>query len=217
MTYTIRVAALVNGVYGDYGASCSVATPVLATSSVPTTQIHPAFCGATLTALDTKIPAAPVSAATGYRFEITTGGVTTVYDSAVYNFKLSQAGVVVTNGTTYAIRVAVKINGVYGNYGASCNITTPGGIARQIADTIVFAVSVYPNPYDTAFNLNLETPSKENVTIAVYNMMGALVESHQVNPMEVANLQLGSNFAKGIYNVIVSQANEMQVLRLIRK
>jgi hypothetical protein len=48
-------------------------------------------------------------------------------------------------------------------------------------------------------------------------MMGKLVETHQVNPMEVANLQIGNNFAAGIYNVIVSQANEMQAIRLIRK
>jgi hypothetical protein len=65
--------------------------------------------------------------------------------------------------------------------------------------------------------LNLETTNKEDVTIAVYDMMGKLVETHQVNPMEVANLQIGNNFAAGIYNVIVSQANEMQAIRLIRK
>ncbi len=215
--YTIRVAALVNGIYGNYGASCTVATPVLTSSSVPTTQIHPNFCGITLPALDTKIPAAPVSAATGYRFEITTGGVTTVYDSAVYNFKLSQAGVVVTNSTTYAIRVAVKINGVYGNYGASCNVYTQGTTAKQIAETTEFVAAAYPNPFETTFNIKLETPSKEIVTIAVYDMMGKLIETHQVSPAEVAKLQIGNNFTTGIYNVIVSQANEMQAIRLIRK
>ncbi len=215
--YTIRVAALVNGVYGTYGASCTVATPVLTPSSVPTTQIHPNFCGITLPALDTKIPAAPVSAATGYRFEITTGGVTTVYDSAVYNFKLSQAGVVVTNGTTYAIRVAAKVNGVYGNYGASCNVYTQGTTAKQIAETTEFVVAAYPNPFETTFNIKLETPSKEIVTIAVYDMMGKLIETHQLSPEGVANLQIGNNFTTGIYNVIVSQANEMQAIRLIRK
>jgi hypothetical protein len=35
--------------------------------------------------------------------------------------------------------------------------------------------------------------------------------------MEIENLQIGNNFAAGIYNVIVSQANEMQAIRLIRK
>jgi hypothetical protein len=167
----------------------------------------------------------PVPAATGYRFEITSGSVITTYDSAVYNFRLAQAGVAAYS-TTYSIRVAAQVNGVYGNYGASCIVTTPAApsepnptpelpIVRLKAKT--FEVSAYPNPFESAFNLNLETPSKEEVTIAVYDMMGKLVETHQVNPNEVANLQIGNNFAAGIYNVIVSQANEMQAIRLIRK
>jgi hypothetical protein len=48
-------------------------------------------------------------------------------------------------------------------------------------------------------------------------MMGKLVETHQVNPMEVANLQIGNNFAAGIYNVIVSQGDNSKAVRLIKK
>jgi hypothetical protein len=313
-TYNIRVAAQINGVYGNYGASCNVTTPVLTANIIPTTTIMPSFCGITLIALDTKIGATPVYATTGYRFEITKEGVTTIYDSAVYNFRLADAGVA-AYGTTYSIRVAALVNGVYGNYGASCNVSTPAAISNnipttniipslcgttlaskdakitaimiigatngryeiikagsapvvyEVASTVIklsqtgvvvdyntaytirvaafiggiwgnygtsctvttpaapiarlkaktFEVSAYPNPFETAFNLNVETPSKEKVTIAVYDMMGKLVETHQVNPIDVANLQIGNNFAAGIYNVIVSQANEMQAIRLIRK
>jgi hypothetical protein len=130
---------------------------------------------------------------------------------------LSQTGVAVLYNTTYAIRVAVLINGVYGNYGTSCTVTTPAAPAPARLKAKSFEVSAYPNPFETAFSLNLETSSKEDVTIAVYDMMGKLVETHQVNPTEVANLQIGNNFAAGIYNVIVSQANEIQAIRLIRK
>jgi hypothetical protein len=117
----------------------------------------------------------------------------------------------------YAIRVAAYVNGVWGNYGAACTVTTPAAPAPARLKAKSFEVAAYPNPFETAFHLNLETPSKEEVTIAVYDMMGKLVETHQVNPMEVTNLAIGSNFAAGIYNVIVSQANEMQAIRLIRK
>jgi hypothetical protein len=48
-------------------------------------------------------------------------------------------------------------------------------------------------------------------------MIGKLIETRKVNPTEVDKLQIGSNFAAGIYNVIVSQDNEMQAIRLIRK
>ena len=396
-TYTIRVAALINGVYGNYGAPCTVTTPTLTTSVLPTTSLQPAFCGTTLAALAVKIGTIPVNGATGYRFEITTGGVTTIYDSATYNFTLIQAGVA-AYGTTYTIRVAALINGVYGNYGApctvttlpastqivssfcgstlnamnstitaypligatayrfevvygvsvrtyvsntnsfnltqltgvtkygipytirvaaeingswiaygsSCTITTPTpiteiqtsqcGITLSNLNTTIFATALpfitsytfevsdgvsvrtfvastnsfnltqlvgganyatsytirvsafyggswrpygnsctittpiqvlrlkaksfevfaYPNPFETSFNLNLETPSKETVTIVVYDMMGKLLETHQVNPMELANLAIGNNFAAGIYNVIVSQEDNAKAVRLIR-
>jgi hypothetical protein len=217
-TYAIRVAAQVNGVYGNYGASCNVTTPTLVTNTVPTTTIQPSFCGATLATLDTKIAAVMVAGATKGRFEITiAGGSPVVYEVAAYNFKLSQTGVAVLNNTSYSIRVAAFVGGVWGNYGASCTVTTPSVPAPARLKAKTFEVSAYPNPFETAFNLNLETPSKEAVAIVVYDMMGKLVETHQVNPMEVVNLQLGSNFSTGIYNVIVSQANDMQAIRLIRK
>lgn len=216
-TYAIRVAALVNGVYGNYGTSCNVSTPVLATNTVPTTTIQPSFCGATLAALDTKINAVMVTGATMGRFEVTiAGGSPVVYEVAAYNFKLSQTGVAVLYNTVYSIRVAAKVGGVWGNYGASCDVTTPAApITRLKVKT--FDVSAYPNPYETEFNLNIETPSKEDVNIYVYDMLGKLVDSRQVNYLDVENLHIGGNFAAGIYNVIVSQANEMKSIRLIKK
>jgi hypothetical protein len=83
--------------------------------------------------------------------------------------------------------------------------------------TSTFSVAAYPNPYNETFNLSLTTSGIENVNIAVYDMMGKLLETHQVKPEEVANLQIGNNFVSGIYNVIVSQANEKKTIRLIRK
>jgi hypothetical protein len=217
-TYLIRVAALVSGTYGNYGASCNITTPVLSVNTVPTTTIQPSFCGATLATLDTKIGAVMVTGATKGRFEVTiAGGSPIVYEVAAYNFKLSQTGVAVLYNKDYSIRVAALVGGVWGNYGASCTVTTPSAPAPARLKAKTFEVSAYPNPFDTAFNLSIETPNKEDITIAVYDMMGKLVETHQVNPMEIANLQIGNNFAAGIYNVIVSQANEMQAIRLIRK
>ena len=216
-TYSIRVAALVSGVYGNYGTSCDVSTPILSVNTVPTTTISNEFCGATLAALNTKISANIVAGATMGRFEVTKAGETpVVYEVAGYNFRLSQTGVVVAYNTTYSIRVAAKVGGIWGNYGASCNVTTPAApIARLKVKT--FDVSAYPNPYETEFNLNIETPSKEDVNIYVYDMLGKLVDSRQVNYLDVENLHIGGNFAAGIYNVIVSQANEMKSIRLIKK
>ena len=215
-TYSIRAKVQIGGVWGKYGVPCTVTTPSLTTPTIPITKIRGTYCATTLTDVNVKIPADVIAVATGYRFQVVSNGVTKVYDSPIYNFKLAQTGIAVTLNTSYTIKVAVIVNGVYGNYGASCTVTTPAApVVRLKAKS--FEVSAYPNPFETAFKLNLETPNIEVVTIAVYDMMGKLVETHQINPTEIANLQIGNNFAAGIYNVIVSQANEMKAIRLIKK
>ncbi len=215
-TYSIRVAIKVEGTWGAYGSSCSVTSPTLGASTIPNTQVHPTFCGATLSALDTKIPASPVAAAEGYRFEITTGGVTTEYDSTTYNFRLAQAGVVVANGTTYSIRVKAKINGVYGNYGVSCDVITPSSVARQIETVASFAVSAYPNPFNTAFKLQVTASTDETVFVSVYDMMGKQIENKAVNASEIENVTIGQDYATGIYNVLVSQGTNNKTVRLVK-
>ncbi|OYU85436.1 MAG: hypothetical protein CFE24_01755 [Flavobacterium sp. BFFFF2] len=124
VTYSIRVAAFYNNVWSAYGASCNVTTP-----STPTSRIDSAVCGTTLASLWTTLYASQLSGVTAqsYRFEVTnlsTNAVVT-YDSAVSNFSL----MLMTGGakfaTSYAIRVAVKVNGSWQQYGASCTVTTP--------------------------------------------------------------------------------------------
>jgi hypothetical protein len=217
-SYAIRVAVKIGSIYGNYGSTCYVSTPTLSTGTVPTTTIQPSFCGATLVALNTKIGAVPVYLATMARYEVTiAGGTPVVYEVAASNFMLSQTGVLVAYNTTYSIRVAAEVGGVWGNYGASCDVTTPAAPAPARLKAKSFDVTAYPNPYETEFVLSLESPSKEDVNIYIYDMVGKLVETRQVNYLEVANLHIGGNFAAGIYNVIVSQANEMKSIRLIKK
>jgi hypothetical protein len=223
-TYSIKTAAKVAGFWGLYGTSCSISTPALSASTIPMTQVRPSFCGATLAALNTKIPASLVYGAGGYRFEITTGGVITQYDSPIYLIMLSDAGVVVADGMTYAIRVAANVGGVYGNYGASCNIMTPAGSdsSRQMAEdqlgaTSDFKLTAYPNPSNSAFNIQIANANNTAVSVLVFDMMGRQVENKVINATELENVSLGQNYSTGIYNVIVSQGNTTKTVRLVKK
>ena len=217
-TFSIKTRAKIDGVWGNYGTACAISTPALSANTVPLTQVSPSFCNTTLAAVNTKIPAVLVYNAEGYRFEITNGTNVTVYDAALYNFKLSDAGIVATNGTTYAIRVAAKINGVYGNYGASCNVTMPGNASnsKAIIENTDFSLVAYPNPSNSDFKLQFNGANEEAVSILVFDMMGRQIENKEVNASDIENITIGQNYSAGIYNVIVSQGMNSKTVRLVK-
>jgi hypothetical protein len=217
-TFSVKTKAKIAGIWGNYGSACSISTPILTPSSVPTTQVKPTFCGTTLATLATKIPALIVYNAEGYRFEITKGTTVTVYDSALYNFMLSDAGIVATNATSYGIRVAAKVNGVYGNYGASCNVITPGNASnsRAIIENTDFSLVAYPNPSNGAFKLQVNGSNNETISVLVFDMTGRQIENKVVKSNEIENISLGQNYSTGIYNVIVSQGMNTKTVRLVK-
>ena len=217
-TFSVKTKAKVNGFWGNYGVACSISTPALTANTVPTTQVRPSFCDATLTTLSTKIPASTVYNAEGYRFEITNGAAVIVYDSALYNFMLSDAGIVPTNGTTYGIRVAAKVNGVYGIYGTSCDVTMPSSTenSRQIVENTDFSLVAYPNPSNGAFKLQVNGSNNETISVLVFDMTGRQIENKVVKANEIENITLGQNYSTGIYNVIVSQGMNTKTVRLVK-
>jgi hypothetical protein len=142
-----------------------------------------------------------------------------VYDSALYNFRLSDAGIVATNGTTYAIRVAAKVNGVYGNYGVSCNVTTPGTASnsRTIIESVDFSLVAYPNPSNSTFKLQVEGANNEAISMLVFDMTGRQIENRVVTANDIENISLGQNYSTGVYNVIVSQGMNTKTVRLVKQ
>ena len=81
----------------------------------------------------------------------------------------------------------------------------------------IFAVKGYPNPYSSNFVLSLDTPSESMVYVNVYDMTGKLIENREVAPSALEGLQLGSEWASGVYNVIVAQDNQMKTIRMVKK
>jgi hypothetical protein len=217
-TFSVKTKAKIAGIWGNYGSACSISTPALVANSVPTTQLMSSFCDATLAALNTKIAAKTVYNADAYRFKIVKGDVETIYVSNFYNFRLSDAGIVATNGTTYAISVAARVNGTFGNYGASCNVTTPGSASnsRQIVENTDFNLVAYPNPSNGAFKLQVNGSNNETISVLVFDMTGRQIENKVVQSNEIENISLGQNYSTGIYNVIVSQGMNTKTVRLVK-
>jgi hypothetical protein len=220
-TYSISAASRYNGVWSDYGSECTVTTPAAALTKLTDRQ-----CGMTLASGNaTLLYATSVSVAQKYRFEVSLGADAYTYDTAsssARSFRMTNVpGLTLVSGTTYGVRVAIMVNNAWQPYGESCNITTfgdaPNFVKSMNVDATNFNVTTYPNPFTENFNLNLTSLSEEKVTVMVYDMTGKLLERKEVAPIELTELQIGNNFASGIYNVIVSQGTNTKSIRVIKK
>jgi hypothetical protein len=102
---------------------------------------------------------------------------------------------------------------------ATCPTTVVNNNSATVSKTIVapFDVKAYPNPYASAFQLNFTTSSESQVEIRVYDMIGKLVEVRQFSNTEMNNQEVGNSYPSGIYNVIVTQGENMKTLRVIKR
>ncbi|MFN3756559.1 MAG: T9SS type A sorting domain-containing protein, partial [Flavobacterium sp.] len=61
------------------------------------------------------------------------------------------------------------------------------------------------------------TNSTESVKVAIYDMTGRLLETKEVG-VDVLSTQLfGERYPSGMYNIVVTQDEEMQTVRVIKK
>ena len=74
-----------------------------------------------------------------------------------------------------------------------------------------------PKPSNEIFNLSVSTSSEEKVKVAVYDMIGRLIQKTEVRPNEVSELQFGARYPVGIYNVIVTQNNNHKSFKMIKR
>ena len=224
--YTVRVAVMNNGLWSAYGTSCNVTT-----SALPLSKVQSSQCGATLAGgVNTTIFADAVSGVEAYRFEVANANASnplyfTTSSGSINSFKLRDVvGFTGVAGSSYRVKVALLNNGVWSSYGSVCNVTLPGTApnTREIAEelpinTTIFAVKGYPNPYNAYFTLSLDTPSDAMVYVRVFDMTGKLIEDREVAPSALESLQLGADWASGVYNVIVAQDDQVKTVRMVKK
>ena len=118
-TYSVDVAAYVNGVWGSYGSACNISTPAAAT-----TQLIPSQCGITLTDIFTDLYSNAVTGATQYRFRVVNSKGTQTIIKPSRTFKLSQVSNVDYGGIN-TIDVDVFVGGAWIGYGPTCSVTSP--------------------------------------------------------------------------------------------
>jgi autotransporter-associated beta strand protein len=213
-TYIVRVALMINAVWQPYGAACSITTPATPGYS----NITSPSCGSTISNTWATIYASPIAGAQGYRFQVTNGAQTRFYDSAVPRFALRNLTGTILPSTAYTIRVAVLYNSVYQPFGSSCVINTAAAITRETATAVdAFQVKASPNPFASTFRLEMNTSSEQQVDVKVYDMIGKLVESRQIGVAQFGSLEVGDRYPSGVYNIIVTQGENVKTLRVIKR
>ncbi|WP_264510953.1 YDG domain-containing protein [Flavobacterium sp. N1719] len=209
-----------DGVFMAYGPACTVQAPKHPTSEVRATQCND------YQVLNNNefIYANLVRNAVLYRYRLY--NIDQGYDYSVDRnanfFRLSDFPGLVP-GETYSVQVAVSMPGQpdFGPFGKTCTIIAPTA-ARTIEDTqaaeaISFEATVYPNPFAENFYFKVNSASTADYTIQVYDMLGKMVESKTVSSDSVESTEVGANFPAGVYNVILTQGENIKTLRVIKR
>jgi hypothetical protein len=65
--------------------------------------------------------------------------------------------------------------------------------------------------------IDVTTSTKENINIKVYDMVGRLIEQRNANTNELETTTIGDSYPSGVYNVTVTQGEEVKTLRVIKR
>jgi surface protein len=234
--YKVEAVALLNGVYGNYGAACYVATGI-----IPATKIQSSQCGIAVSNLTTTVYCDAVTGATNYKFSIYRNGVTQIIVSSSRWFKFSQVSGA-TNNQTYWVKVAAKHGSVYAPYGDSCEVSTPITASSRIrkndaANNSVNSVSteaisnanltsnqlvvnVSPNPAYGEVKINYQLPINTAATtamITVRDITGKIVQSQFIeNTSASGDVSLDlSQVNDGVYFVTLTINEFVETKKLV--
>ena len=83
--------------------------------------------------------------------------------------------------------------------------------------TTKFDATVYPNPFGETFKLNVKTNSIDSIEVKIYDMLGKQLEILNLYPSELEGLEVGANYTSGVYNVILSQGDNIKTIRVIKR
>ena len=122
-------------------------------------------------------------------------------------------------GKNYSADIAVIINGIDTEYGRSCTILTvePPVTRPTAAIKELFKAAAYPNPFANIFSLAVKTSSQSVVKVKVYDMVGRLIEQREVRVSDLETSTIGDQYPSGVYNVVVSQEENVQMVRVVKR
>lgn len=118
-TYNIRVKAKINGIYGAYATVCNIIYAV----PLDTTKLLSSFCGTTMGHSYHRMDAEARTGATAWMFKFVEGSNTYEIASATSGISFAALGANLKYNTPYTISVKYQKDGVWSEYGVSCNVS----------------------------------------------------------------------------------------------
>lgn len=237
-TYTCDVRVFVGGSWGNYGTACTLNSP-----GIPTTSLSPGSCNTSPASYYTVgLFVNQVAGATQYEYTLynTANSYTSVITRSASNFNLGMFSPLPAVSTTYSVIVRVNQGSGFGSYGPLCTVTSPGTqaklggsaevefaqntnnqsalkVAGGLNDALLDAI-VFPNPAKESFKVQLTNYEvNQAVTINVYDALGRLMDSKTEQAEVISNFNLGADYAKGIYNVVVMQGNTIKNFKVVKE
>jgi hypothetical protein len=87
-------------------------------------------------------------------------------------------------------------------------------VKKTPALPVVFKVKAIPNPSDNYFTLNVETGSREKITVTIYDVLGRTVKRIENNDSQL--IRFGEDLKTGSYMAIVKQGVNTATVKLIK-
>lgn len=213
-TYRVEVALQnTDGTFLQYNTACNIST-----QTHPITQLQQCS-GLTASNGNQYIYCNVVSGATQYRFRLYDGiTYTTPYSTTMNKFKLNNF-IGLSPNTAYNVEIAVKMptEPNFGPYGPICTINS-SAVLRMIAPAVVeFKAVAYPNPFASSFLLDVKTASESKIQVRIFDMLGRIIEDKMLENAALSVLEIGTAYPSGVYNIIVTQDENYNSLRVIKK
>jgi hypothetical protein len=198
-SYTVEVAALINGAWSAYGTSCAVSTATMATAV--NLSLKPGSCGITdIDPISHTLYYPLRTDATDYRVRVNGAGVNNVVHISGNDnrFNINQiAGIQFSQ--TYTVEVAAFIGGVWSNYGNVCNVSTASvatAVNLSLKPTSCGIIAVDPANYTLYYTRRADaTDYRVRVNGAgVSNVVHVSGDDNRFNINQIAGIQFGQTY-----------------------
>ncbi|UPT71335.1 MAG: T9SS type A sorting domain-containing protein [Flavobacterium sp. JAD_PAG50586_2] len=221
--YLVAVSVTTANGASNFNGECEITTP-----GGPMTTIQASQCGDDETPYQiptksTKVYATDyVSGATyTFRLEQYSGAtlIDTNYATSPINYfdcNMFTGDDALLPNTSYHVYVAINYYGA-GEFDHDCVVRTPTALKQEDNLITEFKAMAYPNPFANNFMIDVKSSSESSINLKVYDMIGRLIEQKEVRVSDLETTTLGDRYPSGVYNVVVSQENTIQTVRVVKR